>query len=1048
MIDKTVSHYKILEHLGSGGMGVVYKAQDLKLDRFVALKFLPPSFGPDEAEKQRFIHEAKAASALDHTNICTIFEINEIDDGQMFIAMAYYDGETLKKKIERGDMKVDEVIDLCIQVAEGLTIAHQKDIIHRDIKPANILVTDIGVVKIVDFGLAKLAGQTKLTKANTTLGTTAYMSPEQTRGEEVDHRTDIWSYGVVLYEMLTGELPFKGEYDQAVMYSIMNEEPPAPSSIGTEISPSLENILARCLEKDPGQRFSHISELVGELRQVPEKYSGQPPTTDAAVALPWGQPRQVLALLGTASLAVLAIAYVLTMQLGLPDWVLPAAVALLVVGFPIIWFTGRLERRRTIARRTGSLTPEADSAWRRWFTWRNAVGGGVLAFAGLGIITSLYMAMRLLGIGPVGTLMATGVLQERDRIIIADFENHTSDSLLAGALTEALRVDLAQSPLVTLVEPGYLGRVLAQMNRRADEPLGLALAREVAIREGIKAVIAGEINAVGTGLVLSTRLVSAEDGGVLAAYRETADKSAAIIRAIDRLSKRLRERIGESLKTIRRNEPLDRVTTASLEALRKYSQAVRALEIEGDDDKGITLLEEAVSRDTAFAMAWRKLGVAFRNRRQERARAVEALTKAFQHRDRLTDRERYMTLGSYYSLVTYEQDKAITAYRTLLDTYPNDTWALNNLALLYSELRDYVQAEELARRALELDSLNARHYTNVVAAQGSRGMFDEAAATLERMSEKLPGHPSVNWYSALVASARGEYDVAEAHVRALRDARRGSLYWRARTSGMLADLARVRGRLADAERYLRDAMAANEERGLAAEYLYSAVDLARLDVWFRDARDRGLRQVEAALHRYPLDSITALDRPYLWLAQFYAFAERPDRARVLLTEYEAAIDVGLRRDVPPWLQITQGIVALAEGRFREAIAEFRRLADESACPICPLPDLGRAYDLTGETDSVIVIYERYLTTPWLWRLGWDSNNLALIYERLAELYEQRGEPEKAIYYSDRLVKLWKGADSELQPRVEHAYRRLQRLLQEKVKEPGETTKHIQSEKNR
>ena len=234
MIGKTISHYKILEKLGEGGMGVVYKAQDTKLDRFVALKFLPHHLSQSEEEKQRFIHEAKAASALDHSNICTIYEIDEMEDGQMFIAMACYEGESLQDIVgaslvggqhragTRPAPTLDEIINYAIQIAEGLSKAHSKKIIHRDIKPANILITEDDVVKIVDFGLAKLAGRTMLTKEGTTLGTASYMSPEQTQGTEVDKRTDIWALGVVLYEMLTGKQPFEGDYEQAVMYSIMH----------------------------------------------------------------------------------------------------------------------------------------------------------------------------------------------------------------------------------------------------------------------------------------------------------------------------------------------------------------------------------------------------------------------------------------------------------------------------------------------------------------------------------------------------------------------------------------------------------------------------------------------------------------------------------------------------------------------------------------------------------------------------------------------------------------------------------------------------------
>jgi serine/threonine protein kinase/Flp pilus assembly protein TadD len=268
MIGKTVSHYKILEKLGGGGMGVVYEGQDTKLDRKVALKFLSAHLGQVEEEKKRFIHEAKAASALDHPNICTIYEIDETEDGQMFIAMAYYDGETLKKKIERGPLNQDEAIGIAIQIGHGLIKAHEQGIVHRDIKPANIFMTKDGLVKILDFGLAKLAGHTKLTKADSTLGTVAYMSPEQTRGDELDHRTDIWSLGVILYEMLSGKFPFKGDYDQAVIYSISNAVPEPLTGLRTGIPVELEKIVNKCLEKDNSLRYQHSDDLIADLRRV------------------------------------------------------------------------------------------------------------------------------------------------------------------------------------------------------------------------------------------------------------------------------------------------------------------------------------------------------------------------------------------------------------------------------------------------------------------------------------------------------------------------------------------------------------------------------------------------------------------------------------------------------------------------------------------------------------------------------------------------------------------------------------------------------------
>ncbi|MBL7075535.1 protein kinase, partial [candidate division KSB1 bacterium] len=266
MIGKTISHYKILEKLGEGGMGVVYKAEDIKLKRTVALKFLPPELTRDEETKERFIHEAQAASALQHNNVSTIHEIDETDEGQMFICMDYYEGETLKDKIKHGPLKIEEALNIAVQVAKGLEKAHEQGIVHRDIKPANIMITNDGVVKIVDFGLAKLAGQTGLTRNDTTMGTVSYMSPEQTRGEGVDHRTDIWSLGVVLYEMITGQLPFKGEYEQAVIYSILNEDPEPVKALRTGIPMELERILNKALLKNAGERYQLVDKMLDDMR--------------------------------------------------------------------------------------------------------------------------------------------------------------------------------------------------------------------------------------------------------------------------------------------------------------------------------------------------------------------------------------------------------------------------------------------------------------------------------------------------------------------------------------------------------------------------------------------------------------------------------------------------------------------------------------------------------------------------------------------------------------------------------------------------------------
>src|SRR5206468_398053 len=302
---------------------------------------------------------------------------------------------------------------------------------------------------------------------------------------------------------------------------------------------------------------------------------------------------------------------------------------------------------------------------QRWVTWRRALLGGAAGFGLLGLGTAVYMAMRLLGIGPVGTLVASGVLAGRGRLVLADFENRTADSTLGPSLTEALRVDLAQSGVIRLLDAAAVGQALGRMGRAPGAPLDLALARELAQREGAKAVVHGQIDPLGRGYVVSAELVSAADGAALVALRETAKDDGAIIEAVDRLSGKLRERIGESLKTIRSSDPLEQVTTRSLEALRKYSQALRANDA-GETDRAVALLGDAIALDTTFAMAYRKLAVVLSNTAGAPSRIAAAATQAFRHRDRLTPHERYLAEAFYYYQAEFDRAKIVSAYRAAL----------------------------------------------------------------------------------------------------------------------------------------------------------------------------------------------------------------------------------------------------------------------------------------------------------------------------------------------------------------------------------------------
>jgi tetratricopeptide (TPR) repeat protein len=618
------------------------------------------------------------------------------------------------------------------------------------------------------------------------------------------------------------------------------------------------------------------------------------------------------------------------------------------------------------------------------------------------------------------------VLEERDRIVLADFENHTSDSLLAMAATQLFRTALSQSAVVSVAGQQYVSGVLLRMGNEPGTAFSFDIAREVAIRDGLKAVVGGEIISMGAGYVVSARLVAPESGEVLWTDGETARDSTALIDATDALSRRLRERIGESLKTIRANDPLEAATTGSLDALRKYSQAERALN-SAENDKGIALLEEAIALDTAFAMAWRKLGIALGNYGEQRAREVEALTKAYDHRDRLTDRERYLTVASYHRSVTGEYDKATAAYSALLDVYPEETTALNNLSLILSTGGDYEGAEEMARRALAVDSSTWSHYLNLLLALIGQRRVEEAVGVLEQMDRNLPGSPLKHMVSGWLAYAQGDYAAAETNFRKLIEDYGQTLTWQALGNEAIAALAATRGRLGLAESHLRETLAAHRGRHLPGEYLSSLAELAVREAWLLGDRDRGLVLIDEGLDLYPLDSLPELDRPYLDLAWFYAMAGVPGQAREMIAGYER-IDPALRRADEGELHAARAVVETAEGDYEEAIRHLRLWeASPRQCEFCWLPNMARAYDLAGEADSALAIYERYVMHPSLFRPYTDSFDLGPTYERLAALYEQRGDTAKAIYYYGKLVELWKDADPELQPRVEAARRAIEAL---------------------
>jgi tetratricopeptide (TPR) repeat protein len=810
------------------------------------------------------------------------------------------------------------------------------------------------------------------------------MAPEQaTADPNIDHRADIYALGVMAYELLAGQPPFRGPTAQAVVAAHLADTPEPVDAHRASIPPTLAALVMRCLEKLPADRAQSAEDLLHALEAMatPSGSTAAVPTARSAVP----KPAQVAGLYALASVAVLGLVYVVMDVIGLPGWVLSGAVVLLAAGFPIMLVTSRVERQRARATTQGVPPPRATGV-RRWLTWRHAIMGGVIAFVGLTVVVGGYMAMRVLGIGPVGTLMATGVLDEQDRIILADFVDRTGDSTLAYAVTEAFRVDLGQSPSVTLVSGSELDEAFARMEQAAPDALTEGVAREVAVREGIKAVVAGEINALGGSYVLSAQLLAAESGEVLVPVRETARDSTQIIEAVDRLSNRLRERIGESLRSIRATPPLERVATASLPALRKYSQAGRAIDA-GETGRGIAILKEAVALDTAFAGAHRALAIVLGNFGIERALAAESMSKAYRFRDRLPERERLWTAGSYH-MQRNEVEAALVPYLELLESEPDNASLVNNIGVLYSRSRDNERALEYYQRAAELEPNMPNSAFNVVVTNVELGRLDSARAANEEFAARVPDHPVVHINEYFIAMSEFDYDAAALAVDAWSERSDASTaFWITR---LRVHVAAVTGQVGEMRRELRGGEERARQGLQVPQHLQTLAFVARYDAEVRGRTDGAIARLDSALSQFPLDSLEPFDRPYTELAEAYARAGRPERARSWLEEFDREVPQEFRPLAEIDYEHASGYVALAAGRPEEAVEAFRR-ADKGGCPVCVLPGLARAYDALGNSDSLLAVLERYVTTPDDDRLFEDPLELPGVYLRLGEAYEARGE---------------------------------------------------------
>ncbi|MDX1393442.1 MAG: hypothetical protein R3195_03585 [Gemmatimonadota bacterium] len=760
---------------------------------------------------------------------------------------------------------------------------------------------------------------------------------------------------------------------------------------------------------------------------------------------------QVLGIYLAGSWVALQVVEQLAEAAALPDWVQPLALVLLIIGLPIVMATAFVQEGVGASRREGGDTPSAAAASgepvtpsapdqgpsepgrspaaeggaRGLFTWRRATLGGLGALALFGLLAVGWVVSRTLGIGPGATLVAQGVLDERATVVLADFE--AEDAGLSRAATEAFRVDLSQSRVVRLAEPSLLRDALRRMQRPADDQITAELADELAVREGLPAVIAGAINPAGGGYVLSAEIRTAGSGDVLVTHRETAADSTELIDALDALSKRIRERIGESIGGMRSEEPLEQVTTANLDALRRFSQAIEEVEYVGDEGRGLELLEEAIALDPEFAMAWRKLGAILNNRNESRSRRVEALTKAYEFRDRLPERERYLAEASYYENVLIERRRAIRSYESMLDLDPDDIYALNNAGIMYAELRDFEEAISLYERALAADSSGLPPYFNLIVAQANQGDWEGGDRTLEVMSARFPDSAMPLQLGGWTASARGDFEAARDEFGRLREEWDHDPYWDSESSVLLARVDGVEGRLREAETNVEGAQRAAEERGQIGQVVGLSLLPAFLDLEARGDGASARARVEATLSRYPIEDLDPLDRPYEGLVFLYSYAGDIGRASDYMAERAEAIPPELLEDEAT--ERLEAAIAYGEGRYGDAIEILSRPA-EGLCLLCGVPDLARAYDAAGQADSAIAVYERYIETPFFNRLFFDATIRGKVLERLGQLFDERGDLQNAAKYYAMFTELWADADADLQPRVRAAQARLEAILAE------------------